>query len=182
VGDVNGDGKLDVVAGGQMDNFGAPGTPLHSLAVMLGDGDGTLQAATSLSNGMSSNSQEATFDIKLADLNGDGKLDIIGATQRDNFNYNQAGSVFTMLGNGNGTFQPAVSWSNGSNHNGFETTTGLSVGDINADGFLDIAALDSGGSVGVLYGHGDGTFQSAVVVPTGPHTGLDVALGYLVSA
>jgi VCBS repeat-containing protein len=179
VGDVNGDGKLDVVTGGFDDNDLATGKTVHSMSVLLGSGDGSLQAAMPLSSGIPLNSvsyqSEETTHLVLADLNGDGKLDIVGATHSAN------SSVFTMLGNGDGTFQPASRWSNGSPPDGDETTTSISVGDINGDGRLDIAALDSGGSVGVLYGNSEG-FQPATVVQTGIHDALAIQLGYLISA
>lgn len=180
VGDVNGDGRLDVVTGGFDDNNFAPGKTPHSMGVLLGNGDGTLQAAMSLSSGIPLNSiayqSEETTDLILADLNGDGKLDIVGATHDVN------SSVFTMLGNGDGTFQPASKWSNGASPSGDQTTVSIAVGDINGDGRLDIAALDIGGSVGVLYGNGNGSFQPAEVVQTGIDDALAIQLGYLVSA
>ncbi|MGY3034946.1 VCBS repeat-containing protein [Bradyrhizobium sp. USDA 4354] len=180
VGDVNGDGRLDVVTGGFDDNNLAPGKTPHSMSVLLGNGDGTLQAAMPLSSGIPLNSisyqSEETTDLVLADLNGDGRLDIVGAT------HSTDSSVFTVLGNGDGTFQPASKWSNGSLPDGDETTTSISVGDINGDGRLDIAALDNGGSVGVLYGNGNGSFQPAEVVQTGIHDALAIQLGYLISA
>lgn len=180
VGDVNGDGRLDVVTGGFDDNNLATGKIVHSMSVLLGNGDGTLQAAMPLSSGIPLNSisyqSEETTDLVLADLNGDGRLDIVGATHSAN------SSVFNMLGNGDGTFQPASKWSNGSSPAGDEMTTSISVGDINGDGRLDIAALDSGGSIGVLYGNGNGSFQPAEVVQTGIHDALAIQLGYLMSA
>ena len=52
------------------------------------------------------------------------------------------------------------------------------VGDINKDGFLDLAvASDGSGSVSILQGNGDGTFKPAIFVPTGASQVGSVALG-----
>src|SRR5262245_59502101 len=88
-----------------------------------------------------------------ADLNNDGKQDIVVLNQGlpDGF----TSSVSVLLGNGNGTFSPAV-------------TTGLlagansvAAGDFNRDGRLDLAIANQFTDVvEVLRGNGDGTFQA----------------------
>lgn len=100
--------------------------------------------------------------IAVGDFNGDGKLDIAVAN---------AGSrnVSILLGNGDGTFQAAVNFSAGNN------PTTVAVGDFNADGKLDLALFQPGdlqlsraGSVSILLGNGDGTFQSPKTLALGP--------------
>jgi len=81
--------------------------------------------------------------VALGDLNGDGKLDIVVAnTGSDN-----DGSVSVLLGRGDGTFADSVDYPVG----GFPNA--VVVGDLNADGKLDVIIADSGKSV--LLGKGD---------------------------
>jgi hypothetical protein len=83
----------------------------------------------------------------VADVNGDGKPDIIAAN-------NQTSTVGVLLGNGDGTFRPEVDYATGLN------PEGVTVADFNGDGRLDLAVTNSnGGSVSILLGNGDGTFQ-----------------------
>jgi hypothetical protein len=76
--------------------------------------------------------------------------------------------VSVLPGNGHGTFQPPASYDSG----GFFPTS-MALADVNGDGKLDIVVsseyatdIDSGcsadGSLGVLLGNGDGTFQPPV--------------------
>jgi uncharacterized repeat protein (TIGR01451 family) len=90
--------------------------------------------------------------IAVGDFNGDGKLDIAVANTGSN-------DVSILLGNGDGTFQPAMNFSAGN------SPSKIAVGDFNGDGKLDLAVLQPGangvaGSVGILIGNGNGTFQA----------------------
>lgn len=134
VGDINGDGKADLLIsydGG-----------VHSMEVMLGNGNGTFQAALPVG---AANLDE-TVPV-LADINGDGKLDILVADQAsDHINY--------YRGNGDGTFQASVVAGTLSNAGSV-----LSVGDFNGDGILDIAAGNATDTkIALFTGVGDGTF------------------------
>src|SRR5205823_2775502 len=82
VGDVNGDGKLDLVTASVSNVMGA---------VMLGNGDGTFQAARTFPVG-----NRLEF-VAVGDFNGDGKLDVAVASYNTN-------TVGVLLGNGDGTF------------------------------------------------------------------------------
>jgi hypothetical protein len=95
----------------------------------------------------------------VADFNGDGKLDIAVAESNTSVFPN---SVDVLLGNGDGTFQPYVSNPVG------DYPYGVAVGDFNGDGKLDLVVVNvcgsdstcaSDGTVSILLGNGDGTFQ-----------------------
>jgi hypothetical protein len=80
------------------------------------------------------------------DFNGDGQVDLIIGSLTP-------GQVFVMLGNGDGSFQPAQSAIAGA-------TFATAVADFDGDGRQDLAA-DAGDVVAIRLGNGDGTFRSA---------------------
>ena len=152
VGDVNGDGKPDLVVANECgDGNGTCET--STIGVLLGNGDGTFQTAvTYSSNGV------RTRSLALADVNGDGKLDLL-VTSCCGSDEN----VGVLLGNGDGTFQPVVSYRSGG-----EYALTVVVADLNGDQKPDLVVANaSSGSVGVLLGNGDGTFQSGVSYGSG---------------
>jgi hypothetical protein len=145
--DFNGGGNLDI----------ATANPYiaDTVSVLLGNGNGTFQPVVSYPADI------GPGWITTGDFNGDGKLDLAGV------GFNPANSldyVSILLGNGNGTFQPAVIYEVGSN------PTGVVAGDFNHDGNLDLAVANSGSNtVSILLGNGDGTFQPQTVVSTGDY-------------
>jgi uncharacterized repeat protein (TIGR01451 family) len=145
VGDLNGDGKPDLVV-----TLFAPG--LNSIAVLLGNGDGTFQSPVSYPAGV------GPISVRVADLNQDGNADVVVA--------DMASGVSILLGNGTGALATAVPYATG------VATECAAVGDFNGDGKPDIAAANaSSGTVSVLIGRGDGTFLPAVnyIVPGSPN-------------
>jgi FG-GAP-like repeat/Bacterial Ig-like domain (group 3) len=132
VGDLNGDGKADLVSAGAT-----------TLTVSLGNGDGTFKPDVNYSlGGTGANA------VVLRDINGDGKLDAITA------NY-ASWSVSVFLGNGNGTFRPAREFTVGYPN---QPVT-LAVGDFNRDGKLDIAVAGYA-AISILLGDGTGGFTN----------------------
>src|SRR5262249_28737585 len=83
--------------------------------------------------------------VVTADLNGDGKLDLITA--------NGYQSISVLLGNGDGTFAAARSYGA---LVGTGTSSPIALGDFNGDGKLDVVTDRS-----LLLGKGDGTFAAA---------------------
>ena len=150
-GDFNGDGKVDFAS-----------TDPSGISIYLGNGDGTFQSPT----GIPTSSQGIT-GLSVGDFNGDGKLDFAvvdsaGGTSSNGYVY---------LGLGNGTFEVHQSFIVGS------APVGTQAIDVNGDGKLDLVVTNNGtpayisssdpGSVAVLLGNGDGTFQEPVAYAAG---------------
>src|SRR6266566_3333024 len=143
VGDFNGDGKLDLA----VVNFGD-----WNIYVLLGNGDGTFQAARSV---YFASGGGFPWYVVTADFNGDGKLDLAVSNYGDN-------SFSVLLGNGDGTFQPPRTLPIGTH------PALVAVGDFNGDGKPDLAISSVGdNTVSVLLGNGDGTFLAPQVTPVG---------------
>jgi hypothetical protein len=142
-GDLNHDGKLDLVVPHYA--YYVPST----VNVLLGNGDGTFQAALQTKIGREGG---GAF---LGDFNNDGNLDVMighgGLT---------VWGASLLLGNGDGTLQaPTV----------FDFPAGeevAAVSDINQDGNLDLLITNPGSSMlTIRLGNGDGTFQPPVNFP-----------------
>jgi FG-GAP-like repeat/Abnormal spindle-like microcephaly-assoc'd, ASPM-SPD-2-Hydin len=137
VGDLNKDGKLDVV----VVQYGS-----NALQVFLGNGDGTFQSPTSLVTGRLPGS------TVLGDFNGDGNLDIFVENQQDV-------NAEIYLGIGDGTFlAPSIVNIQPTN----SPASVKVVGDFNLDGHLDVLFGHNdnrGTGISLLLGNGDGTFQ-----------------------
>ena len=161
--DFNGDGILDLAVADAYSN---------DISVLLGNGDGTFQPAVSYAVGLN------PVGLVAGDFTGDGKLDLavayLGNEAGAPFYYSVGGTdpggVSVLLGNGDGTFQPAVQYPAGL------SPSAIVAGDFTGDGKLDLAVADIGslfnggsdpGSVSVLLGNGDGTFQPAVQYAAG---------------
>lgn len=155
-GDFNNDGKLDLVIT----------TQTNSVATFLGNGDGTFAPPSS----------ELTFGGTLAsaiaaDLNGDGKLDLAFVNPPPP-SAAGIGAAVVFLGNGDGTFQTAISTNVGTN------PAALTSSDFNGDGRLDLAAANADGTASILLQSGipnfnvtDIAFGDQIVgVPSSPRT------------
>jgi Big-like domain-containing protein/VCBS repeat protein len=164
LGDLRGNGILDLVVTdvcsslGQFENCVSPGVA----SVLLGNGDGTFQPAVTYSVGA-----PGAYSVTIADLQGNGILDLVVA---DISSVEYEGAVAVLLGNGDGTFQPAVNYNSGG-----DGSSSAAVGDFNGDGIPDIVVTNScqsescqsDGTVGVMLGNGDGTFQPVVTYDSG---------------
>lgn len=150
LGDVNGDGRSDVVVA----NWG-----LGTVGVLIGNADGSFQSMRTYSAGGDMPTQAA-----VADFNGDGALDIAVVNYTDT--YSLGSPVGVLLGNGDGTFQPVATYNPG----GRERTS-LAIADVDADGSTDLLVTSgcltddfvcAEGRISVLHGNGNGTFAAPV--------------------
>jgi uncharacterized protein (TIGR03437 family) len=142
LGDLNNDGALDAII-----------ATSGGLAVLLGSATGSLSSAQSFSSGESFNS------VTVADFNKDGNLDAASASGTN-------GTVSVFLGTGSGGFQAPASISFPSGLIPLATASG----DFNHDGKPDlVVALSPSdptqpGSLAILLGKGDGTFQAPALI------------------
>lgn len=134
-GDVDNDGDVDILISSSTSNV---------VLLARNNGNGTFAAPTTISFVARSN-------LNLADINGDGKLDLIG---------NSGTTVYSYLGNGAGAFSLASS---------FAADTGLSkitTGDFNGDGKADIITGGSNTAT-VRLSNGSGSFTTAYTASVG---------------
>jgi hypothetical protein len=110
---------------------------------------------------------ESPQEVVTGDFNNDGTLDLVTANIGDN-------TLSALLGNGDGTFQPAKTSPTGIPAGIWQQS--LAVGDFNDDGMLDVASGNNdyyhnyyggtgGDGVSILLGNGDGTFKPDVPLP-----------------
>ena len=176
IADINGDGKPDLVVTNWC-AYTSCTVPGNHVGVLLGNGDGTFQAAVVYASG----GLFADY-VAVTDLNGDGKPDLVVANCGSNSQANcvstrNSGNVAVLLGNGDGTFQKAVTHSLGANR-----ATSVAIEDVNGDGKPDLIVAtgsNTEGLVGVLLGNGDGTFQPEVTYNSGGLSPLAVAAANL---
>lgn len=169
--DVNGDGKGDLLV---TNRFACPSCYTGSVNVFLGNGDGTFQTPVSYPAG-----GYGTEQVTTADVNGDGKPDLVVVSQLLCYIFANCphGTVGVLLGNGDGSFQPVVSYDTGAQDAG-----SVAVADLNGDGKPDIVVADNEivfsnpGMVGVLLNKGDGTFYPAVTYASGGALPYSVAV------
>jgi hypothetical protein len=145
--DFNGDGLLDIVAA----------TTQSGLVVLLGRGDGTFTQNPPVAAGLTVSSLVA------ADLDGDGKCDIVFTT---------FSGVFWIRGQGDGGFGSVIQLVDGGRDLGTEVPlqlTGLSASDLNGDGLTDLAFGTNDLAIYVVVGTGGGRFSALTRIPTTDH-------------
>ncbi len=176
--DVNGDGKLDVAVVNNCGNANCwPNSLDGSVSILLGNGDGTFQNALPYDTG-----GYYPYSIAVADVNGDGKPDVVVTNEcTKNVIDCTASSVGVLMNNGDGTLQPVATYDSGGLN-----ALGIAIADVNGDGRPDLFVANqcprypascADGVIGVLLGNGDGTFQTAIEYDTGAPGAMWVTLG-----
>src|SRR5262249_58666640 len=133
-------------------------TTTASVAVLLGNGDGTFGAAVNYDVGTSPQG------ITVADVNEDGNPDIISADECGDDPACRAGTVSVLLGIGDGSFEPRLTFAEGL------FPLSVAVGDFDRDSDADLAIGNPcvtdptcvcHGSAGSMVDNGDGTVRTA---------------------
>jgi len=134
-GDFDGDGIADLVVGGD------------ALYVIRGLGHRMFAPAVQVSS-------NGTLKLRLADVTGDGRLDVVIA--------GSTSSIAILRGRGDGTF--AAPTFVGLGASAFD----VAVGDLNGDGIQDMATANAdAGTISVILSHGDGTFAPSTSLSVG---------------
>ena len=148
VGDLNGDGALDVVVG----NYGYRGPKVRTKGepnyVYLNDGAGNFDGPSS--ERRLAGDPDNTTSVALGDVNGDGSLDIIVGNSGDDGKQD-----FVYFNDGSGHFPLSR------NLGAAKGTMGLALADMNGDGALDVIAVHPGAQHAVYINDGTGNFPAA---------------------
>jgi hypothetical protein len=165
VGDVNGDGHLDLVTSDGGD-FSANNGYIDGLVVVLGRGDGTFGPPRRYSLGGVPSSSSSASPVIIRDVNGDGRADLVTTEKgvQDNFYRYVGDGVVVLLGRGDGTFGPPTRIPTGQSPNL------LALGDVDGDGRTDAVAASSdwAGGLTILPGLEGGSFGPPNTLSFGP--------------
>ena len=136
-GDINGDGRDDVVT-----------AVTQGVGVLLAKPDGTLEAPRTTAV-----LPCCSMGFAVGDLNGDARDDVAAT-----YAFDPSMSVF--LAGADGTLGPPASTA-------FSGSSNVAMGDANRDGKRDLALSSFTGSVGLMFGRGNGTFDPLLRLPGG---------------
>ena len=143
--DVNGDGRIDLISA----NYGPSTLGGYALSVLTNDGSGGFTLASSPTVG------SRPFSVTAADVNGDGRMDLISANLI-------ADTLSVLTNNGRGGFTLSSSPTVGRN------PYSVVAADVNGDGRMDlISANQLADTLSVLTNNGTGGFTLAATLAVG---------------
>ena len=146
IADVNRDGKADLIVGGYP-SYHSDGAVV---GVLLGNGDSTFQAPLTFTTDASAG---WVSSVAVGDLNKDGNADIVAVDYATS-----SSRLAVLLGNGDGTFVPAVTYDPGVGY-----AWNAIIADVDGDGTPDVAVDDWYGAVSVFLNEGNGALSPAVI-------------------
>jgi hypothetical protein len=161
--DFNRDGKLDIAL-----NTTPSGSSVNDIQVLLGNGDGTFKSPSTV---LTTGGAGLESGLAAGDLNGDGIPDLVALE-------GSPSSAQILLGNGDGTFQEALSYYVS------RFPSAVLIRDVTGDGIPDLIlacseyGLAAGGELAVLPGNGDGTFNRPIVSLLGTDASIATAGDY----
>ncbi len=139
-GDIDNDGDIDVIDGSQS----------GTLRVHRNNGAGQLTLLPTIPGQNIGQYETNVF----SDVNNDGILDIVNGSD------GSLGGISILFGNGNGTFKSAVSYDLFDTAGHLNTDEVLKLADLNGDAIEDIAIVQAGGVLSVLFGNSNGSFTA----------------------
>lgn len=172
------DGGISFIAVGDFNKDGIPDLAIanpnsSTVSVLLGNGDGTFQTQSA---GTANPVGAGPDSLAVADLNGDGNLDIAVLSRGVSIPSTwttalwAGGSVSVLLGNGDGTFQSAVEIADTPATVEIQSlgASRIVAPDLNKDGKPDLVVSGfEANAVSILLGRGDGSFAAPITYPAG---------------
>jgi large repetitive protein len=152
--DLNHDGNDDIVTADYSSN---------DVSVIMGNGDGTFSAAQFFPAGVHPTA------VVAGDFNGDGRLDLAVTDAGGTGGAGEGVSI--LLGNGDGTFTFAGSYSTGA------LPLSIVAGDFTGNGILDLAVANvDSNDVTILFGDGLGAFPTIAQFPLGSQADVPISI------
>ena len=182
IGDLDGDGVIDIVAGAYGDGNGGAGK--GTIHIMLMNSNGTVKNTVEINDSTQNGPSLSNLDhfgssvADIGDLDGDGIRDIAAGAYDDDNGGSSNGAVHIMLMNSNGTVKNTVeindSTPNGpslSNNDQFGSSV-AGIGDLDGDGVIDIVAGAYGddrggqarGAIHIMLMNSDGTIYDTIEI------------------